>query len=218
MIWSHLALEVAAIESDPKKRTNQGLIIPLLTFSVVGLISLVAFCVNRRVMTDIYSPRRMLKQGRPPKIARGFLTWIPVVYRSSESFLIGTCGLDSVILLRFFKLGYRLFSILTILCLGILGPVNFYSNPPDLSGVKGYRLEDVILSALSVDNVPDRSPYFRIHLAFTWLVSILTIGFLVRFYRDFVNLKLQYEEYLLIRTNMSKIEMRSVMVFGIPRQ
>ncbi|KAJ3271449.1 Nuclear cap-binding protein subunit 1 [Terramyces sp. JEL0728] len=38
------------------------------------------------------------------------------------------------------------------------------------------------------------------------------------FYRNYISLKLQYDEYALKRTKLSKIEMRSVIVFGIPKE
>ncbi|KAI8906749.1 hypothetical protein EDD86DRAFT_192935 [Gorgonomyces haynaldii] len=201
---------------DTKKKTTQGILLPLLTFATVGFFSFLSFCVSRRIFHDIYAPRRILRRGRPPKIPRGFLTWIPIVFRTQEAFLVSTVGVDGVMLLRFFKFGYRLFGLLSILCLGVLGPINFYSNPPKLDNVTGYYLEDVFLSAISVMNVPHQSPFLKVHLLFTWLISLITIAFLISFYRNFVALKLQYEEYCLRRTEMSKIELRSVMVFGIP--
>lgn len=197
------------------KRQNQGLFLPMCTFAAVGAIAILLFCAVRTLFQDIYAPRRVLKRGRPPKIQSGFLTWISVVYRTEEKFLVSTIGLDAVMLLRFLKLGFQLFSILTVLCMGILAPINYYSNPPALDSINGFELESIILPALSVDNVPPQSSLLKVHLAFTWIISFIVIYCLIHYHRSFVNLKLQFEEYALRRTKMSKIEMRSVMVVSI---
>lgn len=116
-------------------------------------------------------------------------------------------------LLRFFRMGARLFLLLSILCCGLLAPFNFFVNPPDLTGVTGLALEDVILPAISVDNIPKTHPeYLYVHLVFTWLISIIVLSVLVRYNRDFCNLKLQYDRYSLQKTKMKKIDMRSLIV------
>ncbi|KAJ8328094.1 hypothetical protein QVD99_000614 [Batrachochytrium dendrobatidis] len=204
----------------PKAPTkqNQGIIIPLMTFLSIGLVCLLVFCIVRTCFLDIYSPRRVLTRGRPPKLKKGLFSWIPVVFSTNETVLINTVGLDGVMFLRFFKMGYTMFFIFSILGVGILAPTNYYAHPPQLGNATGYKLEDLILPALSVDNVPNQSFYLRVHLIFTWVFSLLTLGYLVAFYRGYVLLKLQYDEYALRQTKMSKIEMRSVMVFGIPSE
>eukprot|EP00842_Homolaphlyctis_polyrhiza_P004161 jgi/Hompol1/4746/HPOL_000503-RA len=121
-------------------------------------------------------------------------------------------------MLRFFKMGYRLFGLFTLLGLGVLAPVNYSARPPVLNGTSIFQWEDSILPAISVDNVPNQSQYLRVHMAFTWIFSLLIIAYVVSFYRGYVLLKLQYDEHALRQTKMRKIEMRSVMVFGVPRE
>ncbi|KAL2919600.1 hypothetical protein HK105_200512 [Polyrhizophydium stewartii] len=206
--------------ADPtKRRSNQGILVPLTTFVSVGLACFLTFCIVRTCFLDIYSPRRVLTRGRPPRLRKGLFSWIPVVFRTKENVLINTVGLDAIMLLRFFKMGYRMFAVFTVLGMGVLAPVNFYAHPPPLANATtGYQIEDLMLPALSVDNVPNKSKYLRVHMAFTWLFSLLTIAYVVAHYRGFVRLKMQYDEHALRQTKMSKIEMRSVMVFGIPRE
>ncbi|KAI8927497.1 hypothetical protein BC831DRAFT_452160 [Entophlyctis helioformis] len=206
--------------SPPKKiKQNQGIIVPLMTFMSIGLACFLIFCVVRTLFLDIYSPRRVLSRGRPPRLRKGLFSWIPVVYRTKEAFLINTVGLDGVMLLRFFKMGYTMFAVFSVLGLGILAPVNYYAHPPPgIANATGYKLEDLLLPSLSVDNVPNKSQYLRVHMAFTWIFSLMTIGYVVSYYRGYVLLKLQYDEHALRQTKMSKIDMRSIMVFGIPRE
>jgi hypothetical protein len=63
---------------------------------------------------------------------------------------------------------------------------------------------------MQVDNVP--ADYLLFHLFFTWVISFIVLSTLIRYNRNFVNLKLQYDEYALKMTKMKKIEMRSIIV------
>lgn len=192
---------------------NQGILLPLSVFLMLGAGSLLLFCIARTLFEDLYSPRSMLKTNRPPAIQAGFFRWIPVVYSASEKCILDDCGLDAVMLLRFLKLGATLFTTLTLICLFILGPINYMAAPVLLDNLSAFAYEEAILSALSVDNVPYRSSILKFHLAFTWIVSIITLMALSVFFRDFVSIKLQY-----YKIHHSKIENRSIIVFGIPLQ
>ncbi|KAJ3369054.1 hypothetical protein HDU91_000093 [Kappamyces sp. JEL0680] len=204
---------------EKQKKSAQGITLPVLTFGSLGLLCILLFCVVKPRMKDIYTPRRILSRGRPPSISYGLLSWIPVVFRTEEQFLINTVGLDGVMLLRFFKLGYTLFFFLSIIGLGVLAPLNYHANPPTFKGNETYyEVESILLPALSIDNIPfGDTAMLRIILVFCWIITFCAIGFLFSYYRGFISLKLQYDEYALKRTRMSKIEMRTVMVFGVPR-
>jgi hypothetical protein len=206
------------IEVLAAKKATQGIIVPVITFGLVGIGCVVLFCLVHKLFKDIYQPRRILSRGRPPSISHGVFSWISVTFWTKEEFLVNTVGVDGVMLLRFFKMGYLLFFVLSILGLGILGPVNYYSNAPHIGNVTGYELEAILIPALSIENIPKGSPYLKIVLGFTWIFSFITYGFLIVYYRRFITLKLQHDEFALKRTRLSKIEMRSVMVFGIPRE
>lgn len=207
-------------DSEPKKRPNfnNGIIISLLTFFGVGTLWFFVFCIVRRVFHDIYASRRYLAGGRPPKLSAGFLSWIPQVILMPENVLISTVGIDGAMLLRFFSMCAKLFSILTIFGFGIMGPVNYYSNPPSFQNSTGVLHEDVLLPALTMQNVPDSSPKLYIHLVFTWCLSILVYITLASYFKSMSKLKNEYDAYVLKRTKMSKIDQRSVMVFGIPSE
>lgn len=74
------------------------------------------------------------------------------------------------------------------------------------------------LIPLGIGNIPSENfTLLRILLGLCYLISFITFGFLFRLYRKFLALKLQYDEYALMRTKLSKIEMRTVMIFGVPR-
>ena len=102
-------------------------------------------------------------------------------------------GLDAVTFQRFLKLGLSLFALKSFLGMCFLAPVNYYSLIPSLVNSTGILYEDVLIDALSVNNVPNRSPYLWVHLAFTWIFSICALGALIAFYRASIQLKLKYE-------------------------
>ncbi|KAJ3111868.1 hypothetical protein HDU96_005264 [Phlyctochytrium bullatum] len=192
-----------------------GLSVALATFSTLGLLCIIIFCSVRNVFRDIYSPRRSLKSGRPPRLPTDPFTWVATVWQVPESFLVTTVGLDGVLLLRFLRSSTALFTVLSILGAALL-PVNYFSDPNRVP-IKQMD-EAAFLTALTVEHVPASSPYLQVHLLFTWLFSFVAFGFLITFYRGFVDLKLHYTEHVLRRTKLSKIELRSLIVFGIPRE
>ncbi|KAJ3217944.1 Radial spoke head protein 3 [Dinochytrium kinnereticum] len=154
--------------------------------------------------------------GRPPKLPKDPFTWVSTVWSIPESFLITTVGLDGVIFLRFLHTSAYLFTALSILGLFILVPVNYFANP--LSDQQTDLDEAAYLKALTVENVPNSSPFLKVHLLFTWVFSFVAFGSLIYYYRGYVDLKLHHTEHVLRRTKLSKIELRSLIVFGIPRE
>ncbi|KAI9008420.1 hypothetical protein BC832DRAFT_575403 [Gaertneriomyces semiglobifer] len=198
-----------------------GIIVPLATFMGFGMLSLLIFCWGRLRFKDIYAPRSCLSGGRPPKLPNTYFTWLPTLLSFPESVLITTVGLDGVILLRFFRSCRHFFLCLSVLGLLFIAPVNYYANPPSpeaYANSTGILYEDIFVRALTVENVPYQSKFLYVHLFFTWLFSFIAYAYLIQFYRGIVELKQEYIEQMLRRTQMSKIEMRSIIVFGIPRE
>ncbi|KAJ3156813.1 hypothetical protein HDU86_003579 [Geranomyces michiganensis] len=208
----------AADKDEESLKVKAGIIVPLATFFSVGLLCIFVFCIVRGFFKDIYAPRRSLAGGRPPKLPKGFLAWVPALLRMPEPLLVTQVGLDGVALLRFFKMGAQMFAVLSFFGLSMIAPVNYYANPPRYHNSTGILYEDILIPALTVENVPRRSRSLWVHLFFTWFFSFVAYAYLIAFYRGLVDLKTNYVEHVLRRTHMSKIEMRSIIVFGIPRE
>ncbi|KAI8585674.1 hypothetical protein BDZ88DRAFT_502106 [Geranomyces variabilis] len=212
------ALTRRADKDEESLKVKAGIIVPLATFFSVGLLCIFVFCIVRGFFKDIYAPRRSLAGGRPPKLPKGFLAWLPALLRMPEPLLVTQVGLDGVALLRFFKMGAQMFAVLSFFGLSMIAPVNYYANPPRYHNSTGILYEDILIPALTVENVPRRSRSLWVHLFFTWFFSFVAYAYLIAFYRGLVDLKTNYVEHVLRRTHMSKIEMRSIIVFGIPRE
>ncbi|KAI9331339.1 hypothetical protein BDR26DRAFT_870344 [Obelidium mucronatum] len=211
---------------NPFLSSSIGLTAALTAFSLVGIICVGVFCVVRTWFVHIYSPRRALKKGRPPKLAAGLVKWMGNVWAVPESFVLRTVGLDGVMVL----LQLRMFVILSVLGLGVIMPTNYFSNPPSNvttphSSVFNSKPnpeiplpydEKAALKSLTIENVPYNSPFLRVHLLFTWIFSLIAYTCLVAFYRSHVNLKHHYAANILKRTSLSKIEYRSIFLVNLP--
>ncbi|KAJ3029101.1 UNVERIFIED_CONTAM: hypothetical protein HDU68_000140 [Siphonaria sp. JEL0065] len=217
---------------NPFLSSSIGLTAALASFTLIGLVCVGVFCIVRTWFAHIYSPRRALKKGRPPKLPSGGLgfAWIGSVWSVPESFILRTVGLDGVMFLRFLKTSTAMFVILSLLGLSVIMPTNFYSNPPTNSTIPPHHDafgkpkpdvppaydEKAALKSLTIENVPYNSPFLRIHLLFTWIFSLLAYACLVAYYRSHVNLKHHYAANILKRTSLSKIEYRSIFLVNLP--
>lgn len=194
--------------TEAKGLNNTGIIVPFTTFFIIGLSCFLIFCTVRGLFRDVFEPRRQLKQARPPRLSTGYLSWIASVYRVEESFILSTVGLDGVMLLRYFKMGFRLFLLLTLFGLSTLAPVNYFASQ-GRTGKDGIWDENKLLRQITVENVPQGSELLKFHLAYLYVVSITSFIFLISYYRDYVNLKFQYQEHVLRKSKLSKIDMRT---------
>lgn len=138
-------------------------------------------------------------------------------------------------------MGMQLFGLLTLLGMSTLAPVNYFAavdrripSSPSSSPASNYssslgtggpgdisinitNQELDFLYRITIQNVPPRSSWLSFHLLYLWVISIIGYACLIIYYRDYVNLKFQYQEHVLRKSRLSKIEMRSLMVYGIPR-
>ncbi|KAJ3022323.1 UNVERIFIED_CONTAM: hypothetical protein HDU68_009203 [Siphonaria sp. JEL0065] len=217
---------------NPFLSSSIGLTAALASFTLIGLVCVGVFCIVRTWFAHIYSPRRALKKGRPPKLPSGGLgfAWMTSVWSVPESFILRTVGLDGVMFLRFLKTSTAMFVILSLLGLGVIMPTNYYSNPTTNSTIPPHHDafgkpkpdippqydEKAALKSLTIENVPYNSPFLRVHLLFTWIFSLLAYACLVAYYRSHVNLKHHYAANILKRTSLSKIEYRSIFLVNLP--
>ncbi|KAJ3388155.1 hypothetical protein HDU84_000235 [Entophlyctis sp. JEL0112] len=195
-------------DTNPYLSNAIGLRAAFTSFALVGILCTAAFCTVRTWFAHIYSPRRALDRGRPPKLPPGMFAWAPAVWSVKESFILRTVGLDGVMVT----------ATLPVLGLGVVMPTNYFSaDPAHVVPNKTAPFDELAaLKALTIENVPYNSPYLRVHLLFTWLFSLFAYACLIAFYRTHVNLKHHYASNILKRTSLSKIEYRSIVLFNLP--
>ncbi|RKP38958.1 hypothetical protein BJ085DRAFT_29644 [Dimargaris cristalligena] len=127
------------------------------------------------------------------------LGWLLPVINTSEMFMLQTVGLDAVMFLRFFKLSIAIFCVLAVPGLCILIPINVVGSNDDSEAF------------LSMNSMPDASPYLVVHLIFVYVFSLVVYYYLLRYSYHFLALRWHY----LLR-NAGSVESRSVMVTNIP--
>ncbi|KAJ1940238.1 hypothetical protein EC988_007091, partial [Linderina pennispora] len=83
----------------------------------IGAGAFLVFVVLRPTNARVYARRYKHMKGsrRPPKIGKGYFAWVPVLWRADEQYIFDNIGLDSVMFLRFFKLGIILMGIFMII-------------------------------------------------------------------------------------------------------
>ncbi|TPX37211.1 hypothetical protein SmJEL517_g00833 [Synchytrium microbalum] len=200
---------------DPEVYKPVGISLALGLYFALGLAFIIAFSIFRAFFPLTYSPRLRLKRVAPPKLPRGCLSWLVPIFYVTEAELISNVGLDGAMLLRFLKMCCQLFAVLSVIGAFVLIPLNVTASgdlPAKIS-------EEQWLTLMSIENVPNQSySILSTHIVFTWIFTFIVYYHVIRFYRSFIALRLQQQEYVLRRSKLSKIEMRSVMVFGIPSE
>ncbi|GKV01975.1 hypothetical protein SLEP1_g14474 [Rubroshorea leprosula] len=93
-----------------------------------------------------------------------FLNWIPEALRMPELELIDHAGLDSVVYLRIYLLGLKIFVPITFLAWLILVPVNFTNSTLE-DNVKLSNVTASDIDKLSVSNVPLGSERYKTLIA-----------------------------------------------------
>ncbi|TPX50045.1 hypothetical protein SeMB42_g02206 [Synchytrium endobioticum] len=197
----------------PIEYKSAGILVPLGIYSLLGISFLIAFSALRVFFPLTYAPRARLKKVAPPNVPRGCLSWLVPIFTVTETELIHNVGLDGVMLLRFLKMCCDLFAVLSVIGALVLIPLNVTANgnlPEKIS-------EEQWMTLMSIENVPNQSySILSTHIIFSWIYTFIVYYFIIRFYNTFVKLRYQQQEAILQRSKLSKIEMRSVMVFGIP--
>ncbi|KAH9297817.1 hypothetical protein KI387_029499, partial [Taxus chinensis] len=120
-----------------------------------------------------------------------FLNWIPEALKIPESALIEHAGLDSVVYLRIYIVGLKIFVPLMILAFTILVPVNVTS---DISDAVKNEVGFSIIDKVSISNVSDGSERFWSHVLVTYVFAVWTCYVLYMEYETIESMRLRFLE------------------------
>ncbi|CAE6483261.1 unnamed protein product [Rhizoctonia solani] len=207
-----------------------------LTLSLgIGLGSFLIFSLCRNRWPILFAPRTKLKGFSPHEAHtyQSFAAWIIPMWRTSEFTVLQTVGLDAAVLLSFFKMSFYLFSVCSLVAIGVIMPMNYVLNgkpsgDPDDDGewLSMFELLTVpptntIPSASFIpkkpqdrswlDLVSDASSHLTVHLLLTYLFTALTLRFCARNYSRFVRARQLYSLEL-----VHSIPARTVMCTRLP--
>ncbi|WVY94100.1 hypothetical protein V8G54_033188 [Vigna mungo] len=120
----------------------------------------------------------------------GFLNWMPEAIRMPEPELIDHAGLDSVVYLRIYLIGLKIFVPIAFLAWTILVPVNWTST-----GLEGAHITNITSSdidKLSVSNVQSRSERFWGHIVMAYAFTFWTCYVLLKEYGKTASMRLGF--------------------------
>ena len=150
-----------------------------------GLSFLTLFSALRgRWLAKWYAPRLYHPAESPcehggrlavPRALPAGLGWLPALLRLSDEQLLAQAGLDALVFLRLFRLGARLFGLLSLLLCPSLGRL-FWTSAGAQADAQGQQTAWV--TAVSLGNVRRGSPRLWYPLAAAYLVTALTLAML----------------------------------------
>ncbi|CAG7898088.1 calcium permeable stress-gated cation channel 1 [Brassica rapa] len=120
-----------------------------------------------------------------------FLNWMPQALKMPEPELIDHAGLDSVVYLRIYWLGLKIFAPIAVLAWAVLVPVNWTNDTLELANqLRNVTSSDI--DKLSVSNIPDYSMRFWTHIVMAYAFTIWTCYVLMKEYETIANMRLQF--------------------------
>ncbi|QHO05610.1 Calcium permeable stress-gated cation channel [Arachis hypogaea] len=137
----------------------------------------------------------------------GFLNWMPEALRMPEPELIDHAGLDSVVYLRIYLLGLKIFVPIAFLAWIVLVPVNWTST--GLEGAKNITSSDI--DKLSVSNVHSRSERFWGHIVMAYAFTFWVCYILLKEYEKVASMRLEF-----LATEKRRPDQFTVLVRNIP--
>ncbi|KAF8218298.1 hypothetical protein K438DRAFT_1796640 [Mycena galopus ATCC 62051] len=215
----------------------------LVMSTSIGLFSFLVFSYCRTRWPLLFAPRTKLKGFSPHEAHahQAFFGWILPTIRTSEFTVLQIVGLDAAVLLNFYKMSFKLFSVCSFFAVTILMPINWNHNKetgddeewpgddsdwPDYFGSKPsmFRVRSMTApngtnstapgSGLDwLDLVSEANSYLSLYLIFTYLFTLLALYFIYKNYRRFIRSRQLFSLEL-----VHSIPARTVMVTNLPRK
>lgn len=176
----------------------------LLVSVVIGGVSLLLFSLLRLHWPTLYASRSRLLSSRPPYLGNRLLSWVLPLYRISDEEFLEQVGLDALMLLRFFKLGARLFGVSSIYGVCVLIPVTWTATEYDPS--LGFDIN----KSWSISALGDRDGRLAAHCVGVYFITFLSLYLLNREYQIYSHLR-----WTFLRKKQHSVVARSVMIEGL---
>ncbi|WJX91370.1 Calcium permeable stress-gated cation channel 1 [Trifolium repens] len=192
-----------------------------------AFIFFVAFAILRLqpINDRVYFPKWYLKGLRTDPVHGGafmrkivnldwrsyirFLNWMPAALRMPEPELIDHAGLDSVVYLRIYLLGLKIFVPMAFLAWAVLVPVNWTSIGLEKASIKNITSSDI--DKLSISNVQRGSERFWSHIVVAYAFTFWTCYVLMKEYGKVAAMRLQF-----LAAEKRRPDQFSVLVRNIP--
>ncbi|CAN8324560.1 unnamed protein product [Cochlearia groenlandica] len=196
---------------------------------VTAIAFLIAFAILRiqPVNDRVYFPKWYLKGLRSSSIQTGgfaskfinldfrsyvrFLHWMPEALKMPEPELVDHAGLDSVVYLRIYLLGLKIFVPIGCVALTAMVPVN-WTNKGLVRLKKHTNISFSDIDKLSLSNIPNGSVRFWVHLCMAYGITFWTCFMLKREYQNIALMRLQF-----LANDQRRPNQFTVLVRNIPK-
>lgn len=156
----------------------------------IAIAVLIIFAQVRTKYPWCFESRRVLnvrKRGiNPPPLPNNAFGWMLTMYRMDDQTILHVAGLDSLMLIKFYRLCVQLFGVCTIFGIAILLPVNFTAS------------EDSNLDAfnsMAMGNIPDQSHRFWAHLIIAYFFAFVFYHLSWKTWKEYIALRAQYMKH-----------------------
>lgn len=144
----------------------------------------------------------------PPRISDSLFGWLPPVLHTKEPELLQKIGPDAVAYLRFLRMIRWMFTAISILCCGILIPINIYYNTKIVKDPS----QNVLL-LLTIRDV--RGVWLWAHVVMTYIITFVVFAFIYVHWNAMVRVRRAWfrsPEYI------NSFYARTLMILGVPRK
>ncbi|KAI5963547.1 uncharacterized protein KGF55_002427 [Candida pseudojiufengensis] len=193
----------------------------LILTTISGIFLFLLFCIMRYRWPHIYAVRTLRQQSKNllKPLPHNLFGWIKVVYNLNDDDILTYSGLDSFVYLIFFKMGIKIFFVLTIFSILILSPFRYYFTGD--YDKENLNFGDLIINSFTATAKPNKPPpnfsddfpkFLWVYPIFTYLFSFVIFYYLYN-YTDIV-LKIR-QKYL---ASQNSITDRTIKLDGIPKK
>ncbi|KAL6620820.1 hypothetical protein ACP70R_035959 [Stipagrostis hirtigluma subsp. patula] len=171
--------------------------------TAIAFLLAFAFLRLQPINDRVYFPKWYLRGMRDSPISSGaavqkfvnldmrsyfkFLNWMPAALKMPQDELINHAGLDSVVYLRIYLTGLKIFVPITILAFAVLVPVNWTNDT-----LESMKVVFTPIDKLSISNIPNGSKRFIAHLAMAYFITFWTCYVLMREYEIVTKMRLRF--------------------------
>ncbi|KAJ2685763.1 hypothetical protein IWW39_004078 [Coemansia spiralis] len=173
--------------------------------SLIGGSAFLAFCLLRFSWPDVYAPRTRLLFAAPTRLGKTLLGWISMTLGTRDYDLLYSCGLDSLLVLRLFKMLAALCTTAALVGLFVVVPLKVLLDDSYPAGTSLYR-------RLSTAALGSEHPLV-VHFGCAYVFTALVYFYFARFAYQALALRWHY----LLRLRHTR-PARSIMVTGIPAE
>lgn len=176
----------------------------LVLLLVLGASTFLLFCVLRRRWPHMYAVRTLRRKqvGRRP-LPTHLFAWVPRVWAISDEEVLEYSGLDAYVVLCFFKMGVKIFSVLALVGLLVLSPVRYYFTG-------NYDKDDMAVAGPPLDQ--NFAVYLWVYPVFTYLFSVVVFAKLFQHTLDVIRTR---QKYLALQNLITD---RTIKLDGIPKR